>query len=103
MFGDFPALGLHAVLMDVSFSHAHDSKQPIYRIPTINLSVVVTHSGANDGRYRQSFSSRSTGSRDLLQWAVGLQQQRRRVFVMKDMMCVSTRQHGISHETTRQS
>jgi len=57
-------------------------------IYTINLPDTITLGEAYD-IWRQVFSSRSTRSRDLLQWAVGLQRpQRHRIFALKAEVAV---------------
>jgi len=81
----------------------------------INLHDAVTLGGAYTGG--ESFSSRSTGSSDLLLWAVGWQQQqrRRRLFALKAevaaqcvqlasagpvYLCVSTKNVAEEREST---
>jgi len=52
-------------------------------VPTLLIIVIICNADRSLWR-RQNFSGWSTGSRDLLQWAVGLQQQRRRrLFMIK--------------------
>jgi len=66
--------------------------QPVY----ILLIFANCCNAGQSWRRRQSLSGRSTGSHDLLQWAVGLQQQRprRKLFMPTAEVEVSLRRSG---------